>query len=276
MRLFQQSKIKKIETKPVSHLSYYFHGSANRPKLPVNLFFRKIKSELNIILIFLLIGLFITALYFFLNRYNFTEITDIQVNGANKYVNTNEVYKYSSNNLNKHSILVFKSDVYAKTLETTFLGAQSFAVKAVWPNKIIIDIIEREPIALINSNNERFFMDKNGYILAKSPDSAVKLPEINYKDTVVVGTFIRENIVPESVKLIEQARSSNLVVNKMQFDSQYITLNINDNIELDLSLVKDNSLAMKQVSAIMEKSLSEGQKLRKVDLRFSKVIVLYD
>jgi cell division septal protein FtsQ len=131
-------------------------------------------------------------------------------------------------------------------------------------------------VAVLAGIDNKYLVDNEGYVLALVQDTDKGFSEVTYDEKVEVGTFIHQNIVPTSIKLIDLAKEANLTIKKMKFNSQYITLNINDNIEVDLSLAKDNTLAMKQIAAIIEKTSLDGQKLRKVDLRFEKVIVLYD
>ena len=275
MKLSSPIKRKKLEIKPVK-LSYYSHTSDNKSSFPVKPIPRRLRSAVKIVACFIFAGALIPFIYYLINANNFLEVTEVVVYGEDNFVPVKEVLTYSESKVLGKSILSLSTKEYEKYIKDTFLAVDKASMKIKWPNKIIVNITERIPVAILDNYGNKFFVDKEGYVMKQLSEDSYNYPEIVYEEKVNVGQFINQNIVPLSVELNKHAKDSNLVINKMQFNSQYISLNINDNIVVDLSLQKDNVLAMKQISAIIQKTSSEGQKLRKVDLRFEKVIVLYD
>lgn len=273
MRFSSPVKRQKPEIKPVK-LSYYSHETLQ--KAGIKSVPRKLRGPVRIILYFLLVGALVPILYYLSNKYQLLKITEVEVFGANNYVPINSVKGYLENKALGSYIFTFGVSPHESNLAKDFLGMENVTIKKKWPNKLVVTVSERTPVAVLVNSDKRYLVDKDGYVMKKIENNEDRLSEIIYSETIKEGEFINQNIVPLSIQLLNFAKDSNLVINKMQFSSQYITLNINDNIEVDLSLTEDNTAAMKQVAAIKEKTSSEGLKLRKVDLRFEKVIVLYD
>lgn len=273
MKFSSPIKRKKLEIKPVK-LSYYNHTSDQ--KSVINPVPRKYRSAIKIIAVFLLIGSLIPLIYYVFTKYRLLQITEIKVYGPNNYVQVNQVKGYLENKILGSFIITFHPEEYSQAITKEFLGIEKTSISKKYPNKLIVNVIERSPVAVLVTSDQKYLVDKEGYVMQIYSDKDSEYPEIIYSEKITEGQFINQSIVPLSVELLKNAKETNLVINKMQFNSQYITLNINDNIEVDLSLADNTALAMRQVSAIIQKTLLESQKLRKVDLRFEKVIVLYD
>jgi predicted secreted protein len=119
MKLFTQTKRKKLEVKPVK-LSYYSHNNDSNIPLGIKSIPRKFKSGVKIVAVFLLVGTIISTSYYLISKYKFLELNEVIVYGDNKYVSTKEVQKSAEHMLVGKSLLTLKTGDYQKLL-TKFL-----------------------------------------------------------------------------------------------------------------------------------------------------------
>jgi len=97
----------------------------------------------------------------FISEKNFT-IENLTINEIrfenNKIVSNEELIKDLSFLYNKNIIFLNTLEIKKKLKKNSFI--ESLQVKKVYPNKLIIKIFEKQPIAIIFHENKKFFLGK--------------------------------------------------------------------------------------------------------------------
>ena len=97
----------------------------------------------------------------FISEKNFT-IKNLTINEIrfenNKIVSNEELIKDLSFLYNKNIIFLNTLEIKKKLKKNSFI--ESLQVKKVYPNKLIIKIFEKQPIAIIFHENKKFFLGK--------------------------------------------------------------------------------------------------------------------
>ena len=140
---------------------------------------QQIVKYINLILLILLISIFTMFLVVNFNPYllnNFFEVKDIRINGTEK-TNPDELRQILTPNLN--NLISFDKD-HAKSLLEQVGWVKRVNIKKIYPNTLIINIIETDPFAIYYDNQNNYLIDIDGLIISSNPDINV------YKNLLIV------------------------------------------------------------------------------------------
>lgn len=275
MKLLKPSK-KLNENRQPLHISYMPAAYSGNVTSEYKKVLRKSGKNIRTVSIFLLIGILVVSIYYIIKDKSLFVVQNVSVQGINTFVNNDDVENISKNILLGKNVLTLNNKDVEDSLKNNFLGAENFKVTNDLYGNVSVEIIERSPVAILkNENSDKYLVDKEGYVMGYLSIATDSFPQIMYKEKISVGEFINPKIIPISSWIIDEAKTYGLFVSTIEFDDRDIYLRIND-IDVMLSLDKDNDKSIQSISAIIKKSPPEGKNLRKVDLRFDKVIVLYD
>ena len=140
---------------------------------------QQIVKYINLILLILLISIFTMFLVINFNPYllnNFFEVKDIRINGTEK-TNPDELRQILTPNLN--NLVSFDKD-HAKSLLEQVGWVKRANIKKIYPNTLIINIIETDPFAIYYDNQNNYLIDIDGQIISSNPDINV------YKNLLIV------------------------------------------------------------------------------------------
>lgn len=140
---------------------------------------QQIVKYINLILLILLISIFTMFLVINFNPYllnNFFEVKDIRINGTEK-TNPDELRQILTPNLN--NLVSFDKD-HAKSLLEQVGWVKRASIKKIYPNTLIINIIETDPFAIYYDNQNNYLIDIDGQIISSNPDINV------YKNLLIV------------------------------------------------------------------------------------------
>ena len=146
----------------------------------------------NLFSITLIITFFITV-QIYTKKIGLFNKYEILVQG-NKFVLKDDIKKSIESYLlpNYFSINLEEIKTSINTLEFVELTQLSL----IFPNKLIINIVEREPIALITLDKQNYFIDKDALLLSAEKKSInyFPVPIINIKDTINYDTNLTVEI----------------------------------------------------------------------------------
>jgi cell division protein FtsQ len=107
---------------------------------------------------------------------NFFEVKDIRINGTEK-TNPDELRQILTPNLN--NLVSFDKD-HAKSLLEQVGWVKRASIKKIYPNTLIVNIIETDPFAIYYDNQNNYLIDIDGLIISSNPDINV------YKNLLIV------------------------------------------------------------------------------------------
>jgi cell division septal protein FtsQ len=229
----------------------------------------------------ILISLFISGLCIFLfikfHVADYFKISAVNVTGSHGFVSAEDVRNLTEKNAAGKFIFSVNEEELSNILLKNFLGAKKIYVRKNYPNSLDVFIEERVPLAVVyNSEGGRFIIDSEGYVLGVVDENFSDLPEIKYEGSIMVGNFLERSIVPISTNILNFAALEKLRVSNMSFFSDYVRLYVNGGVEVYMDYDKDYRKSLKTVKALLKESDEGGKTLEKIDLRYDKVIVLYD
>lgn len=230
---------------------------------------------------FFLLAFIIGILSFVVYKFDlvgFLKISSVEVLGAEEFVNEKDIKVMAESYSFEKSNLTFNCKDLEDVLKENFLGVKDVSVEKVYPNKIRVLIEERKPLAILYSDTEgkKYLIDNEGYVLGEVVDRFSYLPRILYEGDVGVGTFLEENVIPVSAEILRFAEVEDIRVSSISFYPKYIRLYVNGLIDTYVGNEKNREESLKTIGALVKKSALEGQKITKIDLRYDKVIVLYE
>jgi len=226
-----------------------------------------------IFLLGLLLGSITYGVYYF-KKSPFFKIRNIQVYGGGVYVNENDVYKMAEKILDGRNILAIKSYDVEVDIKKNFLGAKEIFIEKDLPDSIKIKIEERVPLAVVK-NNEEYLVDEDGYVLGLASER-IDLPRLKYSEEVKIGDFISKDIIPASSEIIKYASQEEVDVSSVSFYPKYAHLYVDGSINVFINNESNKLLGMKVLKRLIEEARVLDRKLKKIDLRYDKVIVLYE
>ena len=205
------------------------------------------------------------------------DVQEVSIFGTKQFVNAADIHQMADSNTLGHNLIKFNTADLEKKLENNFLGAKNVVVEKTYPDKLKIIIIERTPIAVIYQNQEEnFLVDEDGYVLGFADPKAVDLPRLRYEKEIKVGLFIDKQIVPLYLELTELLDQEKIKVSSMSFNPNYVQFFLDKGVEVLVGNEKDKSEAIKAISALLQQSNVDDQEIQRIDLRYDKVIVLFN
>ena len=228
------------------------------------------------VVVFIVILLCLSFIVYKYNILNYFKVSNIEVEGASKFVSYNDALMVAEKRVKGQSIFFVNTDSLTEILKKNFLGAKKIEVEKKYPNKIKIAIEERVPIAVIYNEDEYFLLDSDGYVIGVVEEGYSNLPKIKYEDEISVGAVLEKDIVPVSIEILKFAEKENMKIDSLIFYPKYTKLYTGKDTEVLISYNKNTEESLRIVKALLEKSMSEEKTIKTIDLRYDKVIVLYD
>lgn len=204
-------------------------------------------------------------------------ISEVLISGTERFVNEKDLRAVAEKNSINQSIFVFSGKKLSIILSKNFLGAKAIEVEKRYPNRISVIVEERIPLAIVYHENEDYFLiDAEGYVLGLVDKNYLGLPKIKYEGDIKIGSFLDRELIPISVDILKFAEKDEIKVTSMSFYPKYAKVYVGNGIEVYLGYDKNAEQSLRTVSALIKKTVSEEKTIRRIDLRYDKVIVLYD
>lgn len=231
----------------------------------------------NVITVIKLLGFFTVmgvVLWFYI-QYQPLNIKSVEISGAERFVNQKDVQKIAEEKALGKNIIFLNTGDLQKVIATNFLASKSVEIKKVLPSRLNIIIVERVPIALIlPKDSQKFlFVDADGFILGLADKSATNLPVINYSQPVEVGKFVEASAVQYYFNLIKALDEDNVAVSTISSYPRYTEFFTSGQTQVLFSNNQNPKPQVKIFARMLEAFKAEGKLLKKIDLRFDKVIV---
>lgn len=211
-------------------------------------------------------------------KYQPLDIKSVEIDGAQRFVNAQDVRKVTEETSLDRNILSVDPNNLEEIISSNFLASKSVEVSRRFPKTIKVLITERVPIALIlpKEKGDFYFIDAEGFVLGIADKSATNLPVINYSQEVEVGKFVEATAVAYYFDLIKALDADEVYVSTISSYPRYTQFFTKDNTQVYFT---NDQFAVSQVKVfkkMMEAFKAEGKKVRKIDLRFDKVIVEFN
>ncbi len=239
---------------------------------------RKYSRSVGLVLLLVLLATAIYFSYTYLDQKKLLDITGFEIIGASRFVDLSDVTSLVKINIEGKKIYNFDPRKLENLLKSNFLGAKSISVQLEALNKVKVIIEERIPLATLLSmtDQRKYLIDADGYVLGEVEESFNELPIVQYDRPVLVGSFVEKDIVPLTVELLKLSEKDQLKVSSISFYPKYMRLFVESGTEVLIGNSKNYEMLMQVVSSLIKKSDLGGKKISRIDLRYDKVIVSYN
>jgi cell division septal protein FtsQ len=206
------------------------------------------------------------------------KISNVEIIGANSFVNESDLRVLAENHA--FGQYYFKIDLthLENISKENFLGAKKIDVSKKFPNKIILSVTERVPLAVLKNpkSPEYYLVDEDGYVLGIIDEEKNNLPLIQYNNVLHVGFTIDKNIIPIYLELLTSIDKENLYVSTVSVTDKYLNFTLEDSIDVYIGEDKNITKSVLVISELLKSLKLDGKDVKKIDLRYDKVIVEYN
>jgi cell division septal protein FtsQ len=225
----------------------------------------------------ILLGIIISGGVLYLLLFsNFFKISSFTVTGSKQFVSKEDVEELAKSNAFGKNIFFFNTDSLEDKLSKNLLGAKSFEVTKKLPRQLQIAVYERTPIAIVyQDSEEEYLVDEDGYVLGYANNEYQDLPKIHFEKEIKIGFFIDQKIVPVYLELAQLFEKEKIKVSTMSFSTKDINFQITDGPEVLIGTDKNLQEAVLAISSLLKEAKVENRDLKRVDLRYDKVIVSF-
>ncbi len=239
-------------------------------------YIRKISPFLNYALIVTFFSLVAFGL-FRLKKTQYFNVKAISVNGTQNFVNSTDLKTMAEQQVLNKPIFNIESEKIESVLESSFQGAKDIQVVKSWPDSIEIAVSERVPLALLTNtaDSESYLVDEDGYVLGIVDESKTNLPKINYNGKIHVGNFIDKDLVPLYLELLSSVDEQGLKASSVSVSDHYIDFYLDNKVNVYIGKSKDIKKSVIIISELFNQLKYEGKDVKKIDLRYDKVVVEY-
>lgn len=254
---------------------YHRTKATKSPSSSTRVYTRKATNNLSNIIFFSLIAVLSIGLYYVLLVSDYFLIKNVDVVGAVKYVNSSDLTTLTQSNLKDTRIFLLDENKLEKTLLNNFKGAKSINIKKDLPDKILLEVHERQPLAVL-SNKEAYLIDDSGYVLGLVDIDAANLPVIKYEDDLIIGEFINAKMIPLYLELVNSLDSKEVSVSSISLNDQNAKIFLGGSGEAYIDLNKNIATSVALLDDLLTQVGIEGKRVKKVDLRYDKVVVSFE
>lgn len=235
------------------------------------------KKHAKALIMSLLLTIGIFGAYYVTVRAKYFDVSEITVLGANRYVSETDLKEISRTYLQSKNIFSANIEGLKQRMLELFRGIKEVNISRELPNKITVNVTERKPIAIFRSTKtqEKFIVDADGYVLGTVIETD-DYPVIDYAPDIKVGLFINRDLVPIYTDIIKGLDGEKLVSSSLSFFDTYTKVYLSTGTEIVLSNAKSITDSINIAKELLENLEKEKKVVKKIDLRYDKVIVSYD
>ena len=203
--------------------------SLKNPKRPGHTFREQHELTIKILLLlilFLVLGFGAKHLYRMLCQNDFFQITAVKING-NHMTSKEQIAALSRVDI--HSNLLAIDVPQVQSLLESHPWVEQAEIIRDWPNRLLINLKEKNPVALLNRDTGLFYLDRKGQIIAAaSPSQELDYPVITGLESFAFNTTQPAQI-PASFhdvfELLKFAKRNNPILSEQNISEIHITPN---------------------------------------------------
>lgn len=217
----------------------------------------RLKKDLMLLIFFLIVIFGLTLV-----QSKFFYVTQIEVEGKNEILQKDIISKLSE--FNNKSIVYINTNLLEEEISRD-ARVKTVIIKKRYPNKLIVELNEREPVAYISKNNELYVVDSDLNIFSNYNEMVNKaLPLVYYDEksekdiTNILKVLIKSNLYSLSSEIYKE-------------DNKYVII-LNDGIKIYINNLVDTK-KLNQGYIVYNKEKELNNTMDYIDLRFEFISV---
>ncbi|MDU7496456.1 cell division protein FtsQ/DivIB [Sneathia sanguinegens] len=217
----------------------------------------RLKKDLMLLIFFLIVIFGLTLV-----QSKFFYVTQIEVEGKNEILQRDIISKLSE--FNNKSIVYINTNLLEEEISKD-ARVKTVIIKKRYPNKLIVELNEREPVAYISKNNELYVVDSDLNIFSNYNEMVNKaLPLVYYDEksekdiTNILKVLIKSNLYSLSSEIYKE-------------DNKYVII-LNDGVKIYINNLVDTK-KLNQGYIVYNKEKELNNTMDYIDLRFEFISV---
>lgn len=217
----------------------------------------RLKKDLMLLIFFLIVIFGLTLV-----QSKFFYVTQIEVEGKNEILQRDIISKLSE--FNNKSIVYINTNLLEEEISRD-ARVKTVIIKKRYPNKLIVELNEREPVAYISKNNELYVVDSDLNIFSNYNEMVNKaLPLVYYDEksekdiTNILKVLIKSNLYSLSSEIYKE-------------DNKYVII-LNDGVKIYINNLVDTK-KLNQGYIVYNKEKELNNTMDYIDLRFEFISV---
>lgn len=214
-------------------------------------------------------GILIVFSLFQLLRGDFFKINQIVCLDRDQPCQTDWWFKVNGLVLGKN-IISLSPQKTEELIKEELSGIDQVKIEKKLPDKLIVYLTKRKPIAVVEVNSDYYQVDYQGIILAKL-DQPTDLPLI-----VCSNRQFESPVILSSLDFLYQLLISGIEARRLEItDSRELTVFLKTGPKVLISLDKNIKEQVDSLQLILERAKIEGKQIELIDLRFDKPVISY-
>jgi cell division septal protein FtsQ len=182
-------------------------------------------------------------------------------------------------NKNFISILINKKRL-EESLQLSNSQVDSIKINLVSINEVAVDVSCFLPIAYLKQDSSFLYLSENGRILFKKKEKPKNLPEIYFYQKIPIysyktGDRLQFKDLKMALSMIKTLNDLNYKVEKVEVKSEDFIILYTNNKNIIFSSSKDELKQKLELTEILKQFKIKGRDFQKLDLRFSKPIIVF-
>ncbi|MEK7595196.1 MAG: FtsQ-type POTRA domain-containing protein [Patescibacteria group bacterium] len=239
-----------------------------------------IKVKLILFLIFLILICYFFYLFLirgFINE--FFSIKGVELIGEVTFVSKVDLEAVAKEHLLTKNILTLDTRNFISAFKNNFLVLSSVSVKKSFPNKILVNLIERRPIALIKigTSEALYVVDGEGFVLGIVENEVDNLPVLFLQDVkqIAVGDFVGDDLMLYFSTMFSKLGEFGQRVSSVTVYEASLSMILSNQTLIVFPRDKKALSKVYVLKEVIKKYQLLNIYLKKVDLRYDNVVVEY-
>lgn len=156
-------------------------------------------------------------------------------------------------------------------------GIEQVEIEKKLPDKLIVHLTKRKPIAVVEANKDYYQVDYQGIILARL-EQPTDLPLIACGGLSIAANNrqLESPVILSSLDFLYQLLANNIETRRLEItDSRELTVFLKTGPKVLISLDKNIKEQVESLQLILERAKIEGKQIELIDLRFDKPVISY-
>lgn len=167
------------------------------------------------------------------------------------------------------NILAVSTQALADQLQLKYPNFKSLKIEKKFPQALAVKIEKRSPQAVVQKGEEFFVVDDQGFVLGREPIAG--LPVILF-----AGSLDQPELV-WTTNLLKKMETDSFEPKKTQIISAFnIEVVLAQELLVIFTSKKEIDFQLDSLHFIFSRAKIEGRKIKKIDLRFDKPVVIYE
>lgn len=178
--------------------------------------------------------------------------------------------------LNSQNLLFINTKKTAQYLSDRNIEIKTVKLIKTFPQTLIIDLIYREPKAVVLSKNQKLYIDEDGIILSDDIFPGLSLASIDASEIDVIVKKKGDWRVVKAFAILENLKQLSITIDQISIDNKNAVFHamLPEGTEIIIPQTCNPSFIAASLQIIVSRFRIEGKMVTRIDFRYDKPIVV--